>query len=124
MAWVEPKTDWSSGDNVTADDMNRICGNLNYLLDEERLTKVYTYKDYVFLTEWQAIASALGDVQTFLGMEADTPDNQTTAYNFNLVESYCEQYKPLVDAIRAQRSANKYVGEWYADTEIYSGGYA
>lgn len=124
MAWITPKTDWSSGDNVTADDMNRICGNLNYLLDEERLTKVYTYKDYVFLTEWQAIASALGDVQTFLGMEADTPDNQTTAYNFNLVESYCEQYKPLVDKIRAQRSANKYVGEWYADTEIYSGGYA
>ena len=124
MAWITPKTDWSSGDNVTADDMNRICGNLNYLLDEERLTKVYTYKDYVFLTEWQAIASALGDVQSFLGMETDTPDNQTTAYNFNLVESYCEQYKPLVDKIRAQRSANKYAGEWYADTEIYSGGYA
>ena len=124
MAWITPKTDWSSGDNVTADDMNRICGNLNYLLDEERLTKVYTYKDYVFLTEWQAIASALGDVQAFLDMETDTPDNQTTAYNFNLVESYCEQYKPLVDKIRAQRNANKYAGEWYADTEIYSGGYA
>lgn len=31
MAWIEPKTDWTSADYFNAEDYNRIIGNINHL---------------------------------------------------------------------------------------------
>ena len=31
MAWIEPKTDWTSSDYFNAEDYNRIIGNVIYL---------------------------------------------------------------------------------------------
>lgn len=31
MAWIEPKTDWTSSDFFNAEDYNRIIGNINHL---------------------------------------------------------------------------------------------
>ena len=77
MAWITPKTNWIYSDRVTADDMNRICGNLNYLLGEERLQKVYTEEDYVFLSEWVEIVRAFMLVQVAAGIA--NPEKPTDA---------------------------------------------
>lgn len=125
MAWQEPFTDWSAGALVTPDDMNRITGNLNYLLDESRLKTNYTADDYVFLPDWEAICTAYADVAKFIGASEEDypiPDADATSHNFNLVETFCADAKETVDRMRAQKLANKYVGEWYADTEIFTGG--
>ena len=122
MSWQTPKTDWGAGDLVTYTDMNRIGGNLNYLLDSNTLRTDFTDADYVYLTDWQDIIDAVEDVQDFLGMDHILPSTSVTSYNFNLVETFCADAKPQVDLIRAQRYANKYAGPWYTDTEIYAGG--
>ena len=123
MAWITPKTDWSQGDQVTKDDMNRIAGNLNYLTATASCRTTYTSDDYVYLSDWSDIRDAVQAVQDFLEMEENLPDDSVTSYNFNLVETFCEEAKPLVDLIRKQALANKYAGEFYADNEIYVGGF-
>lgn len=124
MAWQTPKTNWSSVDNATYEDMNRICGNINYLLGEEVLTKVYTADDYVYLPEWLAIVGAFMLVQVAAGIvDPEKPTDAITSYNFNLIESVCLLAKPVIDYKRSQENALNYVGEgWRADSEIYAGG--
>ena len=123
MAWQTPFTNWSAGNSVTADDMNRICGNLNYLLGTNTLSEAWTAADYVYVTDWHDIRDALGNVQTLIGMEQELPDDETSSYNFNLIETYCETAKPIIDLMRLQTLENKFAGEWYADNEIYVGGH-
>lgn len=125
MAWITPKTNWIYSDRVTADDMNRICGNLNYLLGEERLQKVYTEEDYVFLSEWVEIVRAFMLVQVAAGIaNPEKPTDAVTSYNFNLIESICLVAKDIIDNKRSQPTAIHYVGEgWRSDSEVYAGGY-
>ena len=123
MAWITPKTDWGPESTVTYDDMNRIGGNINYLLDAAVVKDDYTASDFVYATEWAAIVSALEQVQELAGMDPELPDYTTSSYNFNLVETILEAAKDPIDLMRLQHLANKYSGEWYADTEIYAGGY-
>ena len=33
MAWITPKTNWTSSDRFNIDDFTRISGNINYLID-------------------------------------------------------------------------------------------
>lgn len=124
MAWQDPFTDWGPGSVVTYEDMNRIGGNLNYLLDRNAVKADYTASDYVFLTEWETIRTALAEVQAYLGMEEDLPDDAVSSYNFNLVETYTLEAKDPVDKRRAQRLANQYAGDgWFSDAEVFTGGY-
>lgn len=123
MAWQTPKTDWMQGDLVTPADMIRIGGNLNYLTASTSCRTNYTTDDYVFLSDWTAIKTAMQTVMTFIEQPGEIPDDSTTSYNFNLVESFCADAKPIVDLIRVQQYANKYAGEFYADNEIYAGGF-
>ena len=125
MAWITPKTNWIYSDRVTADDMNRICGNINYLLGEERLQKVYTEEDYVFLSEWVEIVRAFMLVQVAAGIaNPEKPTDAVTSYNFNLIESICRVAKDIIDHKRSQPTAIHYVGEgWRSDSEVYAGGY-
>lgn len=125
MAWITPKTNWIYSDRVTADDMNRICGNINYLLGEERLQKVYTEEDYVFLSEWVEIVRAFMLVQVAAGIaNPEKPTDAVTSYNFNLIESICLVAKDIIDHKRSQPTAIHYVGEgWRSDSEVYAGGY-
>lgn len=124
MAWQTPKTNWNATDSATYMDMNRICGNINYLLGEERLTKVYTSKDYVYHPEWLEIVSAFMLVQVAAGIvDPEKPTDRTTSYNFNLIESVCLLAKPIIDYKRSQENALNYVGEgWRTDSEVYAGG--
>ena len=124
MAWQTPKTDWEAGDFVTYVDLNRICGNLNYLLGSNTLSESWTAADYVHLTDWHDIVDALEDVQDLLGAEHDLPDDNASSYNFNLIESFCLDAKDPIDELRRQQLANHYVGEgWRVGSEIFVGGF-
>lgn len=69
MAWIEPKTDWVSGDYFNATDYNRIIGNIAYLkayLDTlfYGLTNISTMeektaKSLIYAREINAIETAL-----------------------------------------------------------------
>lgn len=124
MAWQTPKTNWSAVDRVTYVDMNRICGNINYLLGEEKLQKVYTPEDYVYLTDWLDIVHAFMLVQVAAAVaDPEHPDDSASSYNFNLIESICLQSKAIIDLKRSQKDALKYVGDgWRVDSEVYAGG--
>lgn len=109
---------------VTYVDVNRICGNLNYLLGTNTLPENRTADDYLYKSGWYAIRDAVEDVYEIIGVTPELPDDETSSYNFNLIESFCETAKPIVDELRAQRYANKYVGDgWRVGSEIFVGGF-
>lgn len=87
MAWIEPKTDWTSADYFNAEDYNRIIGNIMHLkalgddlfsgLSNLSLGEEKTYLSLIYAREMNNIENALdglnletyalviGDKQTF-----------------------------------------------------------
>lgn len=104
MAWIEPKTDWTSEDYFNAEDYNRIIGNLAYLkaysddlfadLTNISLEEEKSYTSLIYAREMNAIEQALetlnletyklniGDIQTYKANKA-TP----LWSEFNRIES-------------------------------------
>ena len=75
MAWVAPKTDWTSSDRFNISDYNRIRGNLEYLHDY--VEKLYTffsmedlgvdkqsYADYFYAREFNGFEKALEQINS------------------------------------------------------------
>ena len=115
MAWITPKTDWSELDRCTYADINRIAGNLNYLLDDDALKADYTQDDVITASEWSDIVDAV------VGLVAsehyyntdDVPNMDANAFNFNIVEGLTQEIKDWVDLKAKQRDAAAYAGEGY-----------
>ena len=119
MAWQEPYTEWSAGDSVTYEDMNRITGNLNYLLNSETLPE-YGEHGVLWLTGWNSILAAVEQVRRDLGMEQAEITNETTAVNFSELETFI--YEAYLKRSELERQAAHYANENFAN-EIYIGGY-
>lgn len=83
MAWIEPKTDWTSSDYFNAVDYNRIIGNIKYLQDFAKelfslinstsLGEEKTYLSMIYAREMNNIETAIEKL------------NQET-YNLNIEE--------------------------------------
>ena len=117
MSWQTPKTDWVETDYCTYADMNRIAGNINYLLDASTLKDDYTQDDKVTLAEWNGILTALDTLaEVSKYASEDIPNASTTALNFNVVESFTLGLKEWIDLINRQDAANVYLGD-----ELYLG---
>ena len=75
MAWIEPKTDWTSADYFNAEDYNRIIGNVSYLkaylddlfynLPNISLGEEKTKYSLIFATEINAIEESLENLNLF-----------------------------------------------------------
>lgn len=112
MAWIEPYTSWQETDRCTYADINRIAGNVNYLLDADVMKADYTQNDVITLTEWSSILSALSALSAAVKfVPEEEPNTTTTALNFNVIENYILGLKNWIDLINAQNAANIYSGE-------------
>lgn len=135
MAWITPVTDRINGARMTVTDMNRICGNIDYLTTEltahslysgPTLSKTtYTYNDYVTLAEWTEIIRVLSTLVAQTAVETEQADMSTTYQNMNAVESMTLAVYDLYQMLLSQTNANYYAGDdIYAQGNIslYAGG--
>lgn len=122
MSWIEPKTNWQSTDRVTADDMNRITGNLNSLYPDGKLKEDYTGNDFVRKAEWEQILSSLSTLNTVTQLLEEVPGDEMTAVTFNRVEALTQNLKDRLELLLRQSKASSYAGEIYAD-ENYARGF-
>jgi hypothetical protein len=123
MKWNEPKTDWTSSDRVTPSDMNRICGNLNVLLPTGNLKEDFTFNDFVTVSQWQSILTALNQLSAVTGLNAPLPGSDMTAETFNQVEGLIQMFKDRIEVLLNQTKASSYSGDSIYAAETYSSGY-
>lgn len=98
MAWIEPKTDWVSGDYFNATDYNRIIGNIAYLkayLDTlfYGLTNISTMeektaKSLIYAREINAIETALEtlNIETYKFDIGETKEYMANTRTIDFVE--------------------------------------
>lgn len=123
MAWKEPKTDWSAADLVTADDMDRICGNLNLLYPGGKLKTDYTADDFVTVSEWHAILTSLNIMLAVTGFSETLPGDEMTNDTFNQVEGLTQEIRNALDQYFLQTKAASYAGDSVFAGDVYVTGY-
>lgn len=121
MAYTGVKTDWSAADFMTASDLNRIAGNINYLYPDADLKDDYTSNDFLKEAEWNLILVVLDKLKVTLGINTPLPNNTMDFNTFNELESLVLELKTRQDFVFRQDVANHYVGELYT-TENYTRG--
>lgn len=106
MAWIEPKTDWTSDDYFNPDDYNRIIGNIIHLkffastlfaqLSELTLGEEKDYTSYIYAKEINAIEDGIDalNIETYnlnIGEKINFNSNKNTPLwsEFNRIESAC-----------------------------------
>lgn len=120
--WIDPFTDWSSASLCTAEDMNRIGGNLNYLIGHDEIKADYTSTDFVKKEEFEKILLYINQLLIYTGLSYDElPTMESTHYNFNLIESLILEIKNRIDGMEINSIAVKFSGEIYSGGSICGG---
>lgn len=120
--WVEPYLEWSSGSLCGPADMNRISGNINYLLGVDDLKDDYDSNDYVTKSEFEKIVNYINQLLILTGLSYDNlPTMETTADNFNLIESLILDIKNRMVGMEINSVAVKFAGEVYSGDSICGG---
>lgn len=122
MAWLEPKTNWTPDDMATAEDMNRIFGNIEWLDTHDDYPHIFTEADIVGLQEWSAIKDKLIRIATQEEYEFSEPDNRAAYDNFNNIENILEKIKLQNDARWGMWKYNHYCGKYRVNCGIRCGG--
>lgn len=112
MAWVTPVYNRTAGARMTAADMIRICGNINYLNNNSALPVNWTTNSIITVTHWANILSALERARKALGYTTSIkPTNAQTYQNVNNIERLTAQLRARADLISRQKSAIVYSGD-------------
>lgn len=112
IGWQEPFTGWTLGSLVSYEDMNRIGGNLNWLLNqstEESVKETWTQDDFVTLNDWKVIIGAIKALSLWAGVEVEIPTTDLSPVNFNRAESATLRLKDPVELIWSQE--NRYFND-------------
>ena len=132
MSWQTPFTQWTRNSRVTYTDMNRIAGNLNYLLPSANLKDDYTATDFVTVTEWNNICNALVKLITLANLGLRFSPSIILTYNlFNNIERYTGIIYNTLTLYDLQHVADNYAGDdlysasagAYGNTENYVRGF-
>lgn len=98
MAWIEPKTDWTSADYFNAEDYNRIIGNMAYIkaysdelfcgLTDVSLGEEKDVKSLIYAREINAIEQSLEilNFETYKFDIGDTEEYMANTRTFDFVE--------------------------------------
>lgn len=104
--WIEPKTDWYSGDYFNAEDYNRIIGNITFLktyldsmyqgLSDVSFGDEKTYESLIYAREINAIEDALDklNVETY-----NLPIGEKNTYKANKPTPLWSEYNRIENAI-------------------------
>lgn len=112
IGWQEPFTGWTLGSLVSYEDMNRIGGNLNWLLNqstEESVKETWTQDDFVTLNDWKVIVGAIKALSLWAGVEVEVPTTDLSPENYNRAESATLRLKNPVELIWSQE--NRYFND-------------
>ena len=94
MAWTTPVTDRPNAQTrTTAADMNRICGNINYLW-ATLLKTDFLSTDIVTDTTWNGVVTATNEIADLLNISEATA--VTDYANLNRIESIAKAYWDLL----------------------------
>lgn len=121
MAWQEPNVDWSSGDRFTCDDMNRINGNLNYLVGNDSLKVNYTQNDFLTLSAWKAVTTRVAQLTAAANLETVYIDTRLTAQNIEAIEQATEDVKAYLDLVAENSKYPLYTNQVYAGAHYARG---
>lgn len=123
--WIEPVTNRTSGQaRMTYVDMNRIAGNLDYLvgvLADINITAQapsktdWTQNDIVSIEDWQSITESLDSIRSGLQFAgAGLVDNQMTYTNINELERLTLEAYTRWQQLENGTSFNLFVGDGVA----------
>lgn len=103
MAWVTPVTDRPNDDTYTTyKDMNRIAGNLNYLLGTN-IKANYTEDDIVSMTQWNRIINSTKQLNHF-GLKITSLTDYRNLNNIEKVALYNSIATPLTLSFTLSKS--------------------
>lgn len=111
MTWITPVTDWSNGNRFTFADMNRIAGNINEMYPSANLKADYTQNDYLTVSEWDALTSALTTLVNVSGLKSTVVGYDGTAETFAQIEQLTQDLYDRLALNRAQAPATIYAGD-------------
>ena len=114
MAWQEPNVDWSSGNQITYADMNRINGNLNCLAGNESLKVNYTQNDFLTVKAWKTMTARVAQLTAAANLEVVYIDNRLTAQNIEAIEQATMDVKVRFDLMEENRKCPLYTNQVYA----------
>jgi hypothetical protein len=113
MAWQIPVIDRGEGATCLPDDLNRIDGNINYLLGTSLKTD-FNNNDILTIQQWQDIVNNTISACGKYGIKyVQEPTLDMTSYNFNNVENLLLQCYETLIKWRAQAVTNVYVQNQY-----------
>lgn len=124
MAWEDPVTSWEQSSRLTADDCNRIRGNILYMDNSATVPESVT--NDTFLTDaWlSTVLTSTNAVCTAIGIQTEEVTLGWTYPVFNYIEGkLLECYDRVADLLR-QQPLTIYAGEIYSGQgDYYGGGY-
>lgn len=123
MAWIDPVMDRTGGEYMTADDCNRITGNIKYLDSNAVVPSDVTDND--ILTTWLSVVeTAIQTMCLNLGLPGNGMTTAWTYDNINKIESLIQSCYDRVGLLRKQNLLTVYSGELYSgQDDYYVGGY-
>ena len=111
MAWITPVTDRTNTATLAAEDVNRIAGNINYLIATSLKTD-WTANDFLTITAFNEILSGTTTAALKYGVMIYTaPDMAQTWENYNNIENLLLQCKNVFDTWQAQDIAQKHLNQ-------------
>lgn len=116
--FIQPKTDWGQADHVTAEDLNRIFGNINHLTGGS-LKDNFTADDFLTLAQWNGLIVVLRNLELATRVVASVPkvktitipDTTMTSETFNNAETLIQNLQERVSYMFKQKAAISYAGD-------------
>jgi hypothetical protein len=113
MAWQIPVIDRGEGATCLPDDLNRIDGNINYLLATSLKTD-FTSNDILTVVQWQNVIDNTMVACAKYGVKCvQEPNADMTSANFNNVENLLLQCYETLQQWQEQAVTNVYVQNQY-----------
>nr|DAF87272.1 MAG TPA: hypothetical protein [Siphoviridae sp. ctDsE1] len=114
MAWQEPKTDWSAADHFTYADLNRINGNVNYLVGSAILPVDYTQNSFLTLSAWKTLTAQIAQMTAAANLSPVLIDTQVTADNVRKIELAIAEVKVYFELAAKNKEYPLYTNQVYA----------
>lgn len=124
MAWVDPCTDWAPYDRFTYGDMNRICGNINYLMGVDNLRTDWAQDDILKLADWQPVKNTVNALASAVKLTHIAVTDALTSDNIDNLETIISELKTPIDLRFMQKRATRHCGDpmLYAGVSVYTTG--
>lgn len=127
MAWTTPVTDRGKGAYCLPSDLNRIDGNINYLIGTSLKTD-FVSNDFLTKAQWQSVIDGTVTACNKYGIKiAEIPDFAMTSDNFNNVENLLLLCYERLLLWQKQFATNNYASSqtarYVGSTNLYTRGF-